>query len=62
MPALEPLALSFRQVEILALGGSVVAAALVLWGGRSSRLRGYALLAVYAGVVVAFYAAGDRGA
>ena len=39
LPALEPLALSFRQVEILALGGSVVAAALVLWGGRSSRLR-----------------------
>jgi Ca2+/H+ antiporter len=35
--------------------------AVVLWGGRSSRLRGAALLAGYAVVVVAFYVAGDRG-
>jgi Ca2+:H+ antiporter len=62
LPGLEPLALSFRQVEILALGGSVAVAAVVLRNGRSSRLKGFALLAAYAGVVVAFYAAGDRGA
>jgi Ca2+:H+ antiporter len=61
LPGLEPLALSFRQVEILALGGSVAVAAVVLWDGRSSRARGYALLAAYGAVVVAFYAAGDRG-
>ena len=62
LPGLEPLALSFRQVEILALAGSVAVAAVVLRNGRSSRLKGFALLAAYAGVVVAFYAAGDRGA
>jgi Ca2+:H+ antiporter len=62
LPRLEPLALSFRQVEILALAGSVAVATVVLWNGRSSRLKGFALLAAYAAVVVAFYAAGDRGA
>jgi Ca2+:H+ antiporter len=57
---IEPLALSFRPVEIAALGGSVVFTALVLFDGRSSRLRGGALLAAYAVVVVAFFLAGDR--
>jgi Ca2+:H+ antiporter len=57
---IEPLALSFRQVEIAALGGSVAFTALVLYDGRSSRLRGVLLLAGYAVVVVAFYLAGDR--
>jgi Ca2+:H+ antiporter len=57
---IEPLALSFRPVEIAALAGSVVLTAVVLADGRSSRLRGVLLLAGYAAVVVAFYAAGDR--
>jgi Ca2+:H+ antiporter len=57
---IEPLALSFRPVEIAALGGSVVFTALVLFDGRSSRLRGVALLAGYAVVVAAFFLAGDR--
>jgi Ca2+:H+ antiporter len=57
---LEPLALSFRVVEIAALAGSVVLASAVLADGRSSRLRGALLLAGYAAVVVAFFAAGDR--
>ena len=57
---IEPLSLSFRPVEIAALGGSVVFAALVLVHGRSSRLRGMLLLAGYALVVVAFYVSGDR--
>jgi Ca2+:H+ antiporter len=57
---LEPLALSFRPVEIAALGGSVVFTAIVLFDGRSSRVRGALLLAGYAVVVVAFFAAGDR--
>jgi Ca2+:H+ antiporter len=57
---IEPLALSFRPVELGALGGSVVFASLLLWGGRSSRLRGTALIAAYVGVAVAFFLAGDR--
>ena len=57
---IEPLSLSFRPVEIAALGGSAVYVALVLWGGRSSRARGLLLLAGYVGAVAAFYASGNR--
>ena len=57
---IEPLSLAFRPVEIAALAGSVAYAAVVLFGGRSSRGRGAALLAGYAVVVVGFYVAGDR--
>jgi Ca2+:H+ antiporter len=57
---IEPLALSFRQVEMAALGGSVMFATLVLFNGRSSRLRGVLLLTAYGAVVVAFFLAGDR--
>jgi Ca2+:H+ antiporter len=59
---IEPLALSFRPVEIAALGGSLVFTILVLFGGHSSRLRGALLLAAYTGVAIAFYLAGDRTA
>jgi Ca2+:H+ antiporter len=58
--AIDPLALSFRQIEIAAVGGSVLFAALLLAGGRSSRLRGSALIAAYVAVATAFYFAGDR--
>jgi Ca2+:H+ antiporter len=58
--AIEPLALSFRPVELFALGGSTVFAALLLWGGRSSRARGLALVAAYVGVALAFFLVGDR--
>jgi Ca2+/H+ antiporter len=47
-------------VEIAALAGSVVFTTLVLFDGRSSRVRGGLLLAGYAVVVVAFFLAGDR--
>ena len=57
---IDPLALSFRPVEILALAGSVLVAAVLLAGGRSSRARGTVLIAAYVGVAVAFFAAGDR--
>jgi Ca2+:H+ antiporter len=57
---LEPLALSFRPVEIAALGASTVFTALVLFNGHSSRFRGAVLFAGYAIVVVAFLLAGDR--
>ena len=58
--AIDPLALSFREVEMLALGGSLVLVAVVLYGGRSSRLRGVTLIAAYAGVAALFFSAGDR--
>jgi Ca2+:H+ antiporter len=58
--AIDPLALSFRPVEIGAMGGSVVFAALLLFGGRSSRLRGAILIAAYVAVAAAFFLAGDR--
>jgi Ca2+:H+ antiporter len=58
--AIHPLALSFRQVELLALVGSLVAAAIVLVQGKSSALRGAVLVAAYVGVAVTFFAAGDR--
>jgi Ca2+:H+ antiporter len=57
---IEPLALSFRAVEIGALAGSVVLTAAVLADGNSTRLRGALLLAGYGAVVVAFAASGDR--
>ena len=57
---IDPLALSFRPVEIAALAGATVYAAALLWSGRSSRLRGYLLVGGYAVVVVVFYAVGDR--
>jgi len=57
---LEPLALSFRPVELFVLGGSVVLTAALLAQGQSSRLRGAALVAMYAAAAVAFFVAGDR--
>ena len=57
---IDPLTLSFRPVEIAALGGSVIFTAIVLFNGHSSRLRGAVLLAGYVVVVVVFLLAGDR--
>jgi len=59
---IEPLALSFRPVEIAVLSASLVFTAVVLWEGRSSRARGAALVAAYGAAAVVFYVAGDRGA
>jgi Ca2+:H+ antiporter len=59
---IEPLALSFRQVEIFAMAGSVLFAALLLFNGHSTRWRGAVLIAAYVAVAVGFYAVGDRGA
>jgi Ca2+:H+ antiporter len=58
--AIEPLALSFRPVELAVLGASVVFTALLLFGGHSSRLRGVLLIAAYVAAAVAFFVAGDR--
>jgi Ca2+:H+ antiporter len=57
---IEPLALSFRQIELAALGGSVLFASLLLWGGRSSTARGLALIGAYAAVATSFLLVGDR--
>jgi Ca2+:H+ antiporter len=54
------LPLSFRPIEMAALLGSTVFVSLVLWGGRSSRARGAALIGAYVAVATAFYIAGDR--
>jgi Ca2+:H+ antiporter len=59
---IEPLSLAFRPIEIIAMGGSVLFTALLLFKGLSSRWRGAVLIAAYAAVAVGFYAAGDRPA
>jgi Ca2+:H+ antiporter len=59
---IEPLALSFRPVELAALAASTALVAVVLANGRSSRAKGSVLLGAYVLVAIAFYAAGDRGA
>ena len=57
---IEPLALSFRPVEIAVLAGAVVFTSILLWGGRSTRWRGIALIGAYVVAATAFYIAGDR--
>ena len=57
---IEPLALSFRPVELIVLGVSVVTTALLLAQGQSSRSRGIVLIALYVAVAAAFFFAGDR--
>jgi Ca2+:H+ antiporter len=57
---IEPLALSFREVELAVLAASVVLATALLANGRSSRVKGAALIVGYGGAAAAFFAAGDR--
>jgi len=57
---IEPLALSFRPVELIVLGASVVVATLLLFQGESSRARGVILVLAYVGAAIAFFIAGDR--
>ena len=57
---IDPLALSFRFVEIGALGVAVIAASVLLADGRSSRLKGALLVAAYVGIAAAFFLVGDR--
>ena len=54
------LPLSFRPVEIAALGGATAFVGLVLWHGHSSRPRGFLLIGAYVAVAIGFFAAGDR--
>jgi Ca2+:H+ antiporter len=57
---LHPLALSFRPVELVAVGASVVVTSALLYHGRSSRARGAVLIGFYVLVAIAFLLAGDR--
>jgi Ca2+:H+ antiporter len=56
---IEPLALGFRPVEIIALVLSLAIVMVTIWNGVSSRLRGFVLVAAYVGVAVMFFLAGD---
>jgi Ca2+:H+ antiporter len=58
--AIDPLALSFRVVEIAVVGLSTIVTAALLAQGRSSRARGVVLIAAYVLAAVAFFMAGDR--
>ena len=58
--AIRAMPLSFRPVELAALGCALAAAAVALAARRSSRSRGVLLVAVYVAVAVAFLAVGDR--
>ena len=49
---IEPLALSFRQVEIAMLAAALLITVAVLFDGRTSRLRGGILVAAYVGVAL----------
>jgi Ca2+:H+ antiporter len=57
---IDPLALSFRPVELGVLAGSTAVTAGLLADGRSSRLKGVLLIVVYVAAAVAFFIAGDR--
>jgi Ca2+/H+ antiporter len=57
---INPLALSFREVEIAALAAATVFTSLLLARARSTRWRGVALILAYVSVASAFFAAGER--
>ncbi len=57
---IEPLALSFRQVEMAMLAGALVLTTAVVFDGRTSRLRGGILIAGYVVVAIVFFQAGER--
>ena len=56
----EPLALSFRPIELVAMAVAAALPAVVLSAGRTTRPGGAILLAAYAALAVAFFLAGDR--
>jgi Ca2+:H+ antiporter len=58
--AIDPLALSFRPIELGVLAASTALTGLLLMQGRSSRLRGAVLIGAYVGAAAAFFLAGDR--
>jgi Ca2+:H+ antiporter len=59
--AIEPLALSFRPVELAALAVSALVVGALIANRHCSRRDGVALILLYACVAGAFFIAGDRG-
>ena len=57
---LPALPLSFRPIELAALGGAVLIVALSLRDGRAPRWEGTMMVGFYAVAVIAFFFAGDR--
>ena len=57
---IDPLALSFREVEIGVLAISTIVTAALLADGQSSRSKGVLLIVTYLAAAVAFFIAGDR--
>jgi Ca2+:H+ antiporter len=55
-----PLALSFRPIELAAMGSAAVFVAFVIRDGKSRRWEGILLVAVFVAVAAAFWVAGDR--
>ena len=55
-----PVALAFRPVELAAIAVAAVSVAVVIRDGISRRREGAALIALYGGLVVWFFLAGDR--
>jgi Ca2+:H+ antiporter len=55
-----PLALSFRPVELAAMGFAALFVAVVVHDGKSKRWEGILLVAVFVAVAGAFWVAGDR--
>jgi Ca2+:H+ antiporter len=55
-----PLALSFRPIELIAMGGAAAFVAFVIRDGRSRRWEGLLLIGVYIAFAAWFLAAGDR--
>jgi Ca2+:H+ antiporter len=58
--AIEPLALSFRPVELAVVGAATVIAAALLANGRTSRTDGVVLIGAYVAAAAAFFIAGER--
>jgi Ca2+:H+ antiporter len=56
-----PLTLSFRPVELAAMGSAAAFVALVIRDGRTRRWEGALLIGVYVAVAIAFGVSGDRG-
>jgi Ca2+:H+ antiporter len=54
------LPLTFRPVELAAMGGAAALVALLLADGRGRRWEGFLLIGIYALVAVGFFAVGDR--
>ena len=54
------LPLAFRPVELATMGGAVLFVGLVVSDGRARRIEGWAMLAVYVGVVILYGFSGDR--